>query len=743
MGSKYSTVSVSGYNATPPSDDGSQTASNQVKWDTHKSKLGDPLKTAIEAIDTALVAFTNFSGRSVTDSATTAATDHMKTIEIASTTSSGKTISLMDASTAAAGYIVSVKNLSAYQQTIGRVTTANGIDGVAANKKILPNEFLAFKVNAAADGYFTLNNNKNVITPLDLGAVGDGSTDDTTAIRNTMALAANFTTPVTIKFNPGYHFLMSGTVSCDLPSGSTIQADGAKFTCTHNGLAFDLNPDATAGIPWATTTDSSIGVKYNISWNGGWFINTSSTKTSAVAIRAYMMRVCNIKNVQCGDTSTDGNGFFAFVEFAGKDSYHFENNFTRGCARHYWVPDAGVVFTSSLSSNNLINVAFTDCHMSLDGTGITCQAGIYFDNVVNNFCIRGGSLNGAPSVAQIRFDNNATVRSQNIQVFGTHLEQIPASIPGILFVDSGSTGFEDIDIGGATHFESSTNGWYGVTLARCTGVNFGVVSFVNGGTDTTCRGIYVDDNSTKIKISEQCVFRGFTGNTLTINNCADNGSGLIRTTTTATNALVTGQIVGIINVVGTTEANNVWTVTAIDATNFDLQGSTFSNAYSSGGTAFVIRNAVVLQSATNRQYITVEPEVCAPKTSGPLSIVRVLTNYAVTAKSTTADTTIDMSAEFIDTRLFLLPPKGYWVNMSVNDSGSAAAGLNTCFSKLRKPSSNSNATLTAQADGATNDSKRWASGYCGADENGDVTWSCNATGAGTLDVLIAVTAVHQ
>jgi hypothetical protein len=183
MGSKYTTVAVSGYNSSPPSDDGSQTAANQVKWSTHKDKLGDPLKTAVEAINTALVTFTNFSSRSVTASDSTLATDHMKTIEIASTTSSGKTISLMDAATAAAGYIVSVKNLSPYIQTMGRVTTADTIDGVAANRRILPNEFIAFKVNASANGYYTLNNNKQVISVTDHGAVGDGSTDDTTAIQ--------------------------------------------------------------------------------------------------------------------------------------------------------------------------------------------------------------------------------------------------------------------------------------------------------------------------------------------------------------------------------------------------------------------------------------------------------------------------------------------------------------------------------------------------------------------------------
>lgn len=56
MGNPYSSVSVSGYNSNPPADDGSQVEANRVKWSTIKTKLPDPLKTAIESINTALVA---------------------------------------------------------------------------------------------------------------------------------------------------------------------------------------------------------------------------------------------------------------------------------------------------------------------------------------------------------------------------------------------------------------------------------------------------------------------------------------------------------------------------------------------------------------------------------------------------------------------------------------------------------------------------------------------------------------
>ena len=63
MSNPFTSVSVSGYNASPPADDASQVSGNQLTWDFHKTKIGDPLKTAIESINTnAVNAFANRLG---------------------------------------------------------------------------------------------------------------------------------------------------------------------------------------------------------------------------------------------------------------------------------------------------------------------------------------------------------------------------------------------------------------------------------------------------------------------------------------------------------------------------------------------------------------------------------------------------------------------------------------------------------------------------------------------------------
>lgn len=68
-----------------------------------------------------------------------------------------------------------------------------------------------------------------------------------------------------------------------------------------------------------------------------------------------------------------------------------------------------------------------------------------------------------------------------------------------------------------------------------------------------------------------------------ITGAADNGAGLIRITVGSTATLTTGDFKTISGVGGTTEANGSWTITVINGTTFDLDGSTFANAWTAGG----------------------------------------------------------------------------------------------------------------------------------------------------------------
>lgn len=75
------------------------------------------------------------------------------------------------------------------------------------------------------------------------------------------------------------------------------------------------------------------------------------------------------------------------------------------------------------------------------------------------------------------------------------------------------------------------------------------------------------------------------GTAKSITGAADNGSGAVRITC-ATHGFSDGATVLIHDVAGCTEANDTWQIDYVDANTFDLLGSTYANAYTSGGKMF-------------------------------------------------------------------------------------------------------------------------------------------------------------
>lgn len=120
MANPYTSVTVTSYNSNPPADDGSAVPSNRVQWATHKTKIGDPLKTAIEAINTNVnTAIAKLSGGagilSTATSYTVVAGDQGKTIKA---TASGITITTPDATVVTAPFKFNVLNLSSGDITL-------------------------------------------------------------------------------------------------------------------------------------------------------------------------------------------------------------------------------------------------------------------------------------------------------------------------------------------------------------------------------------------------------------------------------------------------------------------------------------------------------------------------------------------------------------------------------------------------------------------------------------------------
>lgn len=194
MGTKYTATAVSGYNSAPPADDASQTAANQVFWSTIKTKLGDPLNTFAASVDAKIATALDTSCRKITASDSSIAGDNLRTIEIGSTVSTGITVSLGDAATMAAGYMVTVSNQCAISQTIGRVTSANTLNGTAANITLPALCSATLVVNQAATGYNLVGQGNNA----SFGTTAATQTQMEAATDNTVSV-----TPLAANWHPG------------------------------------------------------------------------------------------------------------------------------------------------------------------------------------------------------------------------------------------------------------------------------------------------------------------------------------------------------------------------------------------------------------------------------------------------------------------------------------------------------------------------------------------------------------
>lgn|GEM_PF-1600861 len=76
--------------------------------------------------------------------------------------------------------------------------------------------------------------------------------------------------------------------------------------------------------------------------------------------------------------------------------------------------------------------------------------------------------------------------------------------------------------------------------------------------------------------------RSFGDLVTTVTGAVNNGSGLIRLTASTT-GLATGNVIQVGGVGGVPNATGVWTITVIDGTHMDLQGSTFAGSFTTNG----------------------------------------------------------------------------------------------------------------------------------------------------------------
>jgi len=192
MGTKYSSQTVSGYNSTPPVDDGTVSEANKVKWSTIKTKLSDPLNSFASSIDSALTTHFNNGPVALTTNTTLGASHYQQLIQVSG---SGVTLSLSDANTLTAGWNCEIHSTdSSNDVAIARATASDTINSLSNNFVLLPLQSVKVFVNASANGF--------IIRDL----VNAQSTDAGAGVGPKLTLYRNSASPAANDVLGGYYF---------------------------------------------------------------------------------------------------------------------------------------------------------------------------------------------------------------------------------------------------------------------------------------------------------------------------------------------------------------------------------------------------------------------------------------------------------------------------------------------------------------------------------------------------------
>ncbi len=245
MGTRYSTNSASGYNSTPPADDGTVSEANKVKWSTVKTKLGDPVKDLADTINSELVTHFNNGPTAITSNTTLDSTHYNKVIQVSG---SGVTLTLTDASTLGAGWYCDIVSTDTTNNvTLARATASNMINETSADITILALQDLHVVVNAAANGFLVSHEPRhgkkftvdaltvNNLMTLKKGAdIASATTVDLTAATGNLIHITGTTTTTALTMNSGQMVWMVADGAWPLTYHATnlkLNTNGSDYTC--------------------------------------------------------------------------------------------------------------------------------------------------------------------------------------------------------------------------------------------------------------------------------------------------------------------------------------------------------------------------------------------------------------------------------------------------------------------------------------------------------------------------------
>lgn len=380
----------------------------------------------------------------------------------------------------------------------------------------------------------------DIINVKDFGALGNwnGTTgaDDTTSIQAAANAAfgtsasphglAGATTNRILFFPPGWYRTTSPITLTDV-CGGVIMGSGRFVTeienRTANGPVFVTNGFYKCVVSQMKLTSNGTGICFDLDWDGtGLSLQSNSFRDMEFNAGAYGCRI-----------GASGN--------QGSENL-FLNCFFNGNTVGGLVPQ---------NANALQNAM-------IGGNCQSCDIGVY---------VGSGSV---PVIHNVGFQGSTTF---DIQVNNSAYDAY-----SVVGCRSESPNFAKFQNGSSAHLSSNSQ------ISATAGVFAFTEASPGGGAGAGL--LILDGNISQngtITGNGTVYIRGNPVAPMAITNAVNNGSGLVRITVPSTTGITTGRSGIVSGVGGVPGANGSWRLTVISGTQLDLQSTTFSGTYTSGG----------------------------------------------------------------------------------------------------------------------------------------------------------------
>lgn len=295
----------------------------------------------------------------------------------------------------------------------------------------------------------------SVVNVLDLGAKGDGSTNDTPIIQNALTTYAGKAVVFipdtgqpyivdTLVLSSGADLLLHGTLKVRADSGTAMQAVNGEHDITVRGHGtIDCNGANQTGLVGnqagfymyraSNVQVSGITIKNSLNWNVN-VVQSSHIRFDSVSL---IGGVNSNEFVGGGIGATDCWIVNSYIEGVANDSgFTFYSGLTNcgmsNCTISSTYVSAVGVYADTAQSAPCSHISITDniflnntqyCIAVMVGDGITT---ILHDNllIANNICFDNGHFSGAPTAAiWIDYCDTFTITDNLINYFGTNAAQ--------------------------------------------------------------------------------------------------------------------------------------------------------------------------------------------------------------------------------------------------------------------------------------------------------------------------------